>query len=111
MAALLQLGSPSWMSELQHFTYPHATPGRQFKHKTVSWLYRSEDDFIHDCLVQDCPVDGPAPSEQFFNHEYTARILQFGINGVLNQVEKGSQTGITGSSGGVFLPFGDLVQE
>jgi hypothetical protein len=33
------------------------------------------------------------------------------INGVLNQVKKGGQTGITGSSGGVLLPFGDLVQK
>jgi hypothetical protein len=56
-------------------------------------------------------VHRPTPFEQLLDHWHVAGVLQLWINGVLNQVEKGSQTGVTGSSGGALLAFSDLVQE
>jgi hypothetical protein len=53
----------------------------------------------------------PAPFEQLFDHGYVTGILKLGVDGVLDQVEKGRQAGITGSFGRLFGSFGNLVQE
>ena len=77
----------------------------------LSWIGRSEDDFINDLFLQDVWQGIPGPLKQLPNHGSVARILNCRIKGVPDEDEEGLQTGIAGPLGGLFLPLGDLVKK
>ena len=77
----------------------------------LSWIGRSEDDFINDLFLQDIRQRVPGPFEELPDHRSITGVLNSGIKGVPDEVEKGLQAGISGSRDGLFLPLGDLVKK
>ena len=45
-------------SELQDFPDSHPSSGHQFQDESISYLRRSEDDFVDCLLLDNVPVDG-----------------------------------------------------
>jgi len=85
--------------QFQDLADPHPTPGHQFKNQAIPGFDGPEDDFIHYFLFQDDPADGSRTAIQFFRHGGIAWASEIGIEVLGDEVEKGSELGVSGAFG------------
>jgi len=85
--------------ELQDLAHPHATPGHEFQHETVSHLGCSEDDLVDHFFFMDLPRSQLSRSEKLLQHRGITGILELTIQVVADKVKEGLEIGVAGVLG------------
>jgi hypothetical protein len=98
-------------SELQDFADSHAASCHQFQDKSVSHLYRPEDDLINCFFFDNFPVVRFAWPVDLSQHGCIARILKRGIEIGLDEIEERFEVGVSTVLGLLLSVFSDLVQK
>ena len=89
----------------------HTALGHKLKHDAITWVGRSENNFINGVFFDDFPLFRTAGSKYFPQNGRVAGILDLKINSVADVIEKGLETGIAISFGGLFGSFGEPGQK
>jgi hypothetical protein len=85
--------------ELYDFTYPHASPGHQFQHQTVSYFSCPEDNLVDGLFLMDLPASEFHRPKKFPQHRSVTWVWEQGIQVITDEVEKGFEVEIAGVLG------------
>ena len=86
----------------QDFADSHSTSGHQLQHDPVPRLHGAENDLIHHVLFDILPLLGRPLSKHLPQHGRVARVLDAGVDRILEEVEKGLETEMPVALGGRF---------
>lgn len=86
-------------SQFQYLADPHPTPGQQLKNQSIPGFDGAENDFIHYFLFQNGPAYGSRGTIQLLQQGGIAWALEIGIEVLGDEVEKGSELGVSGAFG------------
>jgi hypothetical protein len=93
-------------SDFQNLSDSHPTPRHKLQHDPIPGLHGSENDLIYQVLFDNLPLLGRALSKHFPQHCRIAGVLDFCINRIFKEVEKGFEAGVAVALGGRFYSGG-----
>jgi len=85
--------------QFQDLADPHPTPSHQFKNQPIPGFDGVENDFIHYFLFEDSPPDGCRWAVQLLQHRGVTGASEVRIEILGNEVEEGSELGVSGAFG------------
>ena len=85
--------------EFQDLTNAHTASGHQLQHQPVPLVSSPEYDLVDHILFKDLELCGLASPAQFSERWIVTGILDFRIEGIFHEIEKGRQKGETESFG------------
>jgi hypothetical protein len=94
----------------QHLSDSHPTPRHKLQHDPISRLHGSENDLIHQILLDNFPLLGRPFSKHLPQHGRITEVMDAGV-GRIEGVEKGLEAGIPVALGGWFSGSGKPGQE
>ena len=97
--------------EFQDLTNAHTASGHQLQHQPVPLVSSPEYDLVDHILFKDLELSGLASPEQFSERWIVTGILDFRIEGIFDEIEKGRQKGETESFGILLGAIGDRGHE
>jgi len=98
-------------SELQHFSDPHTASCHQFQYEPITGFGGSENDIVHSLLFDDFPFRSHALPVKLADHRRVAWIYKVEIQIVADEIEEGTNVGITDAFDAGLVSFGESVQE
>jgi len=104
----------SWRSLSLSFStspIPHTAPGHQFQHEPIPGLGGPENDLVHGLPFDDIPFRGHALPVELADHGRITWIYKAVVQIVADEIEEGTNVGITDAFGVGFVALGESIEK